>query len=267
MTLQKKIEKLENILSSLNPLIVAYSGGVDSSFLLIKSSQIPGLRIMAVTIKTPYIQSRETDEAIDFCKTHNIRHQVLHTDIIQEIINNPADRCYYCKRHLFNLIRDYARKNGFSYVADGSNADDLNSFRPGLKALKELEIRSPLLEAGLTKEEIRKILRESGFNIWDKPPMTCLLTRFPYNVQFSADELRMVDEAENYLFEQGYYGSRVRMHGDIVRIECLPGFIEKITSNSNREKIVSKFKEIGFKYISLDLEGYRSGSMDTFAND
>ncbi len=266
MTLQKKLENLDTILASLNPLIVAFSGGVDSSFLLVRTSGIRGLNFMAVTIKTPYIQSRETNEAIDFCKTHNIRHIVLNADISQDIINNPADRCYYCKKHLFGLILDFAGKNGFKHIADGSNTDDQTSYRPGLKALKELSIRSPLLEAGLTKQEIRGKLRESGFNIWDKPPMTCLLTRFPYNVQLGIDELRMVDEAENYLFEQGYYGSRVRKHGDIARIECLPGFITKISDSANREKIVGKFREIGFRYISLDLEGYRSGSMDTFIN-
>ncbi|MGQ9620042.1 MAG: ATP-dependent sacrificial sulfur transferase LarE [Bacteroidales bacterium] len=262
MNLQQKLINLDTILSGMNPLVIAFSGGVDSSFLLYRASLIKDLKVMAVTVKTPYIPARETIEAIEFCKKFNIEHHIMNFDLFQTISHNPPDRCYWCKKHLFSKILEFARMNNFKYVADGSNYDDLNSYRPGLKALSELSVRSPLFEADFTKEDIRNILKEDGITIWDKPSMSCLLTRLPYNTDFTEKELRMVDKAEDFLFEKGFYGTRVRIHGDIARIECLPGFIDKFINSSERDIIVKKFKEIGFRYISLDLEGYRSGSMD-----
>jgi uncharacterized protein len=153
-------------------------------------------------------------------------------------------------------------ENGYKYIADGTNSDDTSDFRPGLKALKEMSVRSPLSEAGLTKQEIRELSRKAGLPLWDKPAMACLLTRIPYESEVSEGMLKMIEQAEDHLFEKGYPGTRVRVHGDVIRIECMPGYLEKIISDPEREHIVANLKKIGFRYISLDLEGYRTGSMN-----
>ena len=184
-----------------------------------------------------------------------------------EIIrDNPSERCYLCKKILFAKITESARDNGYKYVIDGTNADDTKDFRPGLRALQEMDVRSPLAEAGLTKKDIRELLKESGLSLWDKPAMACLLTRIPYDTRVSNEMLRMIEEGEYLLLNSGYPGTRVRIHGDVARIECLPGYLEKIIIDPGRELIVSGLKKIGFRYISLDLEGYRSGSMDKHKN-
>jgi uncharacterized protein len=176
------------------------------------------------------------------------------------IRSNPLDRCYTCKKIIFTDLLKFAGENNYQFVIDGTNADDLGDFRPGLTALKELGIRSPLLESGLTKKEIRELSKEADLDIWDKPAMACLLTRIPYNTEINEGALRMVEEAENMLFELGYPGTRVRIHDDLARIECMPGYIEKIIRNPDKELIISNLKKIGFRYVSLDLEGYRTGS-------
>jgi uncharacterized protein len=163
---------------------------------------------------------------------------------------------------LLTRIAEYGRKNDYKHIADGTNADDKGEFRPGLKALRELDIRSPLAEAGLTKQDIRLLSKQAGLMLWDKPAMACLLTRIPYETEINDVTLRMVEKAEDILFERGYPGTRVRAHGDTARIECLPGYLERIINDPGRELIVSDLKKIGFRYISLDLEGYRTGSMN-----
>lgn len=262
MTIQEKLDRLDKSLISLNPLMIAFSGGVDSTFLLYRASMIPEIEVTAVSVKTPYIQSREITEAEEFCKSRNIEHIVINVAIPETVKKNTPDRCYYCKKHLFSQIIEIASKSGYKSVADGSNADDPGSYRPGLKALAELSVKSPLLEAGITKAEIREELKKYGLAIWDRPSMTCLLTRLPYNSSITEAELKMLEDAENFLFEKGFYGTRVRKHGEIARIECLPGYIERFVNSPERNSIVKKLKELGFRYISLDLEGYRSGSMD-----
>lgn len=258
----RKLINLDAILLQLNPLVIAYSGGVDSSFLVHRASLVKGLKSTAVTIKTPYVPEREIADAVSFCKNYGIEHHIIQIEFPEAIRNNPPDRCYLCKRYLFSRLREFAGINGYHFLADGSNANDLTSYRPGLKALAELGVRSPLAESGLTKEAIRKASKDAGLPTWDNPSMACLLTRLPYNVTITEKELRMVEEAESFLFENGFYGTRVRMHGSIARLECMPGFMEKFISGPNREIIIKKLKDIGFRYISLDLEGYRSGSMD-----
>jgi uncharacterized protein len=218
--------------------------------------------IVAVTIKTPYIPAREIEEAAEFTKKYGIRHHIIELAYPEIIRHNPVERCYLCKKTLFTQIVDYAKKNSFEYVLDGSNSDDTGEFRPGMKALKEMSIRSPLIESGMTKKEIREALRKEGLDIWDKPAMACMLTRIPYNTEVKKEMLKMIEEAENILFEKGYPGTRVRVHDDIARIECLPGYLEKIIHNPEREQIVDKLKKLGFRYISLDLEGYRTGSLN-----
>jgi pyridinium-3,5-biscarboxylic acid mononucleotide sulfurtransferase len=261
MTRDKSL-KLDTILKELDSFIVAFSGGVDSSFLLHRSHRIRKSSIMAITVRTPYIPSREINEAVEFSEIHGIKHVILDLPFTDIIRHNPIERCYLCKKSLFSEMANYARKHNYSYVVDGSNTDDQGDFRPGMKALNEMGIRSPLLEAGLTKKEIRELSRNDGLEIWDKPAMACLLTRIPYDTEIRDGILRMIEQAESMLCEKGYPGVRVRVHGDIARIECLPGYMEKIIHTPEREYITSHLKKIGFRYVSLDLEGYRTGSSD-----
>jgi uncharacterized protein len=261
MTEDKSI-KLNSILKDLKSFVIAFSGGVDSSFLAYRASSFSSLQMVAVTLSTPYVPSREINEAIEFTKVHGIKHKILDLPLPEIIKHNPVERCYLCKKILFSKISEYASENGYRYIIDGTNADDTGTLRPGLKALKELSIRSPLAEAGITKKEIREFLLKEGLVIWDKPAMACLLTRIPYDTDISEGMLRMIENAEDYLFEKGYPGTRVRVHNDIARIECMPGYLEKIIHDPERELIVSDLKNLGFRFISLDLEGYRSGSMD-----
>jgi uncharacterized protein len=265
MTDSKSI-KLNSILKGLNSSVVAFSGGVDSSFLLHRAFSLKKSSVIAVTIRTPYIPVREIDEAIEFTRTHGIKHKIIDVSFPEIIRNNPVERCYLCKKALFEKLVIYASENNYKYIIDGTNADDAGEFRPGLKALREIGIRSPLLESDLTKSDIRELARIDGLDIWDKHAMACLLTRIPYNTEIKEGTVRMIEQAENILFEKGYPGTRVRVHGDIARIECIPGFMEKLIQNPDREHIITKLKKIGFRYVSLDLEGYRTGSSYPEAN-
>ena len=260
--LEAKSLKLDSILENLRSFIVAFSGGVDSSFILYRARSLKKINTMAVTIHTPYIPMREIREASEFTKTHDIKHEIIEMHFPEIIRSNPIDRCYLCKKLLFTELVTFARENNYEYVIDGTNADDSGDFRPGLKALSELGIRSPLMESGLRKSDIRKLLKKEGLSLWDKPALACLLTRIPYNTEIDDEMLRRVEQAEDLLFEKGYPGTRVRIHGDLARIECLPGYIEKIVHDPQKELIISNLKKLGFRYISLDLEGYRTGSMN-----
>jgi uncharacterized protein len=206
--------------------------------------------------------AREINEALEFTASHGIKHKIIDVSFPEIIRHNPVERCYLCKKTLFSKIIYFAQENGYKHILDGTNADDTGDFRPGLKALKEMDIRSPLAEVGLTKQEIRELLVKAGLSIWNKPAMACLLTRIPFDTEVSEGTLNMIEQAEDYLFEKGYPGARVRAHGDIARIECIHGFLERIINDPERELIVANLKKIGFRYISLDLEGYRSGSMN-----
>ena len=259
---ENKSEKLDSILSGTGSAVVAFSGGVDSSFLLYRAHKIKKEAVIAVTIKTPYIPKREIEDAVRFTEKLGIRHKIIDISMPDSIKNNPVERCYHCKKALFSRLLDFAKSAGCDVILDGSNADDTNDFRPGMKALKELGVRSPLLEAGLTKNEIRECLRNEGFDIWDMPAMACMLTRIPYNVEITHERLNMIEEAETVLFEKGYAGARVRIHEDVARIECFPSLIEKLITDPERKQIVESLKKLGFRYVSLDMEGYRTGSMN-----
>jgi pyridinium-3,5-biscarboxylic acid mononucleotide sulfurtransferase len=252
-----KTATLDNIIIDLSSFVVAFSGGVDSTFLLHRAHQLRKSAVIGVTIRTPYIPAREIEDALEFTRSFGINHQIIDIDFPEMIRHNPENRCYYCKKTIFTDLLTFARNNNYPFVIDGTNADDVNEYRPGIDALKELGIRSPLLEAGLSKNDIRTLSKEADLDIWDKPSTACLLTRIPYDTEISEDSLRMVEEAELRLMEQGFPGTRVRIHDDIARIECLPGYMEKMVKNEHREQIISDLKKIGFRYVSLDLEGYR----------
>ncbi len=258
----RKLEKLDTILKDLKSFVVAFSGGVDSSFLLYRANALKKPDVIGVTIRTPYIPKQEIDEATEFVRKSGIPHEILDFDFPENIRSNPVNRCYVCKKTLFTALRAFARDKGFKYVVDGTNADDTGDFRPGLKALEELGIRSPLLEAGLTKNDIREIALSDGLTFWDKPANACLLTRIPYNTEVKDNTLKMIEEAEYMLLEKGCPGVRVRVHGDLARIECLPGFMEKIVNSPKKDHIIKDLKKIGFRYVTLDLEGYRKGSLN-----
>jgi len=257
-----KRDRLDQILRELNSFVVGFSGGVDSSYLLLRAHAVLQDRIMGLTLRTPYMPASEIEEAAEFARIHKINHSIVELPFPDRIRANPPDRCYICKKILFSHLFRYATDKGYAYVVDGSNADDAGYHRPGLRALRELGIRSPLAEAGLTKQEIRELLRLEGLEIADKPAMACLLTRIPYNTPVSSDILEMAELAEEFFKTAGYPGTRVRIHGELARIECLPVYFGKMTQLQERGMIVSGLKKIGFRYVSLDLEGYRSGSFD-----
>ena len=257
-----KLLKLDSILQDLGSFVVGFSGGLDSSFLIHRAGLLKEVRFTAVTIHTEYVPEREIRESKAFSSEYKINHVVIEVPFPDEIRNNPSDRCYLCKKRLFGKIVEYARNNGYRYVADGTNADDKNDFRPGLRALSEMSIRSPLAEAGLSKKEIRELAHNAGFPFWNKPALSCLLTRIPHGTEISEGMLRMIEKAEDHFIEKGYPGTRVRMHDDIARIECIPGDISKLVNDPDLESIVTYLKKIGFRYVSLDLEGYRTGSMN-----
>ena len=241
---------------------VAFSGGVDSTFLLAAAQKIWGEDVLALTVKTPYIPDWEVAEAVAFCKEHTIKHQVVTSDIIPEIANNPENRCYLCKRHLFNMLKSIACQEGFVNVIDGTNADDIGVYRPGLAALQELGIRSPLLETGITKAEVRDYAEQLGLNVARKPSYACLLTRLPYQYEISHDELIRIEKAERYLSSIGYPNSRVRNHRDMARIELEKERTIEFMSSGQAEQLASYFHQLGYRHISIDIEGYRSGSFD-----
>lgn len=257
---EQKSEKLNTILRDLNSVAIAFSGGVDSSFLLHRAHSLKLQDVIAVTVRTSYIPAREIADSVEFTSTRGIQHNIINLDFPETIKHNPGNRCYLCKKTIFSALLAFAERNNLIHVIDGSNADDSEDYRPGLKALRELSVRSPLMEAGLTKQEIRDLCKNEGLNVWDKPAMACLLTRIPYETKVTDTMLRMIEAGENMLFEAGFPGTRVRVHGELARIECMPGYLEKIVQKPVRDHLISGLKTLGFRYVSLDLEGYRTGS-------
>ncbi|MEY8421642.1 ATP-dependent sacrificial sulfur transferase LarE [Lachnospiraceae bacterium 38-14] len=262
--LKEKLEKLKNNIKKLESVAIAFSGGVDSTFLLQAAYEVLGENVLALTIRSAAFPERETKESQDFCKARGIRQVVLDFEPLdlEEFVKNPKDRCYHCKRQLFLKITAAAREQGILYVAEGSNMDDLGDYRPGLMAVKEMGILSPLREAGLYKSEIRFLLKEMGIPAWEKPSYACLASRFVYGEEITLEKLKRVELGEEFLREQGFLQMRVRVHGDMARIEVLPEDFGRFLDEKFREEVWEKLLSLGFSHVSLDLKGYRTGSMN-----
>lgn len=259
-----KLKDLQQFLSSLGSVAVAFSGGVDSTLLLKVAHDVLGDKAIAVTVSASFTARREMNEAGNFCADNHIHHIKIHVNMaeIEGFNLNPPNRCYICKRALFTRIINAARENGVSNVIDGSNLDDLGDYRPGMKALNELGIVNPFIHCKFTKEDVRNLSRELNLMTWDKPSFACLASRFVYGEMITAEKLRMVERSEELLMSMGFRQIRVRVHGDVARIEILPEDFTRMIQNETREKIYEALKSYGFKYVALDMKGYRSGSMN-----
>ena len=247
---------------------MAFSSGVDSTFLLRVAHEELGERVVAATIRSHTFPKRELDEAAAFCRAEGVRHKIIDSEEldIPGFAENPPDRCYHCKRELFSKLLAFARENGLAAVLEGSNLDDDGDYRPGRRAIRELGIVSPLHEAGLTKAEIRALSREMGLPTSDKPSFACLASRFPYGERITAAGLERVEKAEQWLLDAGLGLTqlRVRSHGNLARIEVPPDAIPRLAARA--AEIAAAFKELGFAYVTLDLRGYRTGSMNEVLN-
>ncbi|MCH5193854.1 MAG: ATP-dependent sacrificial sulfur transferase LarE [Oscillospiraceae bacterium] len=263
-TLHEKKQRLEDYLRSLGSAAVAFSSGVDSTFLLKTAHNVLGNKVIAVTAASCFFQERELEEASAFCKKEGIE-QVIFDPAplsIEGLSQNPKNRCYICKKAVFTKIGLIAAEHGLAYVAEGSNMDDNDDYRPGHMAVAELGIKSPLREAELTKEEIRQLSKEMGLPTWDKPSYACLATRFVYGETITEEKLYMVDKAEQRLHDMGFRQVRVRVHGQMARIETDPAQLESFMKPEVYKPLTEYLHELGFLYVALDLDGYSTGSMN-----
>ena len=259
-----KLDALKQDLSKMEKVIIAFSGGVDSTFLLRVASEILGDKAIPVTIDSPTYPQREFVQTVEFCKELGLKQHVIKCSELDspEFCENPPERCYICKKELFGRIRALAQELNVKHIVDGSNLDDTNDYRPGIKALNELGIKSPLMDAGLTKEDIRQLSKEYGLRTWDKPSFACLSSRIPYGQEITEEKLKMIDTAEQYLLDLGFKQVRVRHHGEMARIEVSPDERSRFGDVGFMDEVADKLKGLGFTYVVLDLKGYRSGSMN-----
>lgn len=259
-----KLDALKEYLKSLESVAVAFSSGVDSTFLLKTAKDTLGDNVIAVTARSCSFPGRELNEALEFCKKEGIRHFVCESEelSIDGFAQNPKNRCYLCKKELFRKIQEIADENGIAAIAEGSNMDDMGDYRPGLTAVAELGIKSPLRHCNLTKADIRALSRYLNLPTWKKQSFACLSSRFVYGETITEEKLGMVDKAEQLLLDMGFHQVRVRIHGMMARIEIDPSEFAMLMEENNRMKITGEFKKYGFTYVSLDLMGYRTGSMN-----
>ena len=269
MEQQKKLAQLKEYIRGLGSLAVGFSAGVDSTFLLAVAHEVLGDRVIAVTGRDASVPEREIKEAKAFCEERGIRHIIYTMDPMKEegYRKNGPDRCYFCKRGIYTEIRRIAEENGIEYMAEGSHMDDLGDYRPGLRAVEELSVKSPLREAKMTKADIRMLSKAMGLPTWSKPAYACLASRFVYGEEITEEKLKMIDQAEQFLIEHGFLEERVRMHGKIARIEVPAKDISRLAEDGIREKVYEFFKRIGFQFVTLDLRGYQMGSMNKTINN
>lgn len=264
MLLQEKYQLLKDNIKKRGSGAVAFSGGVDSTFLVKVVHEVLGDKMIAVTATSSTYPERELKEAIKYAKDMGVKHLIISSEEldIEGFASNPTNRCYYCKKELFSKIQAIAKEHNIEYVFDGSNIDDDGDYRPGMQAARELEVISLLKEAKLSKEDIRELSKELGLPTWNKPAFACLSSRFPYGNEITASKLKMVDEAEQFLLDMGIRQVRVRHHGEIARIEVAPDERVRFFDIEVMNKIGEQFKKIGFTYVTLDILGYRTGSMN-----
>lgn len=261
---QEKLSRLKSFFAEAGRAAIAFSGGVDSTLLVKVAHEVLGDSMVAITLVAKSFPERERNDAVQFCRKHGIPQIEIEYDelSIPGFAENPEDRCYICKKELFSMIKKAAVGKGISVVCEGSNMDDTGDYRPGLKAIKEMDVKSPLQLAGLTKQEIRDISKEYNLPTWDKPSLACLATRFVYGETITREKLVMVGKAEQLLVDLGFRQMRVRLHGSIARIELLPEDFPRFMQEDIRSKVAAAFKDLGFSYVTLDIQGFRSGSMN-----
>lgn len=260
---KEKLEKLKEALIQGGPCLIAYSGGVDSSFLLHVAVEVLKDRALALTAVSPSMPEKALKEAISFCKFLSVEHILVNSNEVNNpsYAQNPHNRCFYCKDELFRICDEFSSKRGVDLIYDGTNLDDLGEHRPGLEAAKKYGIRSPLVEAGLTKEEIRVFSKEMGIAGWDKPASPCLSSRFPAGISITPERLKQVEKLEEYLYDLGFAECRVRFYEGMAKIELNRDLIYKAVTSPLREKIVSRASELGFQQVTIDPQGYRRGSL------
>jgi len=261
--LDKHLDRLKNILRDLGSVLVAFSGGVDSSFLLHLAHEVLGDRAKAITFVSPFLSRQELDRAARFCEERGIKHILLEINplAIDEIRVNQPDRCYHCKKRVFSQGLAEAQKMSIPHLVEGTQLSDASDHRPGHRALVELDIRSPLSEAGLSKDQVRMLSKKLGLSSWNLPPMACLASRIPYGIPLDLESLARVESAEQFLFDEGFDLVRVRDHHGTARIELSAEEIARLSDKGLRDRLVARFRSLGYLAVTLDLEGYRTGRL------
>ena len=262
--LQEKYQQLQAIFKEMDRTLIAYSGGVDSALIAKVAQDVLGDRVLAITAMSPSLLSEELVEAEEQAASMGIAHEIVETQEMENpnYTSNPINRCYFCKSELHDTLKPLALERGYPYVVDGVNADDLRDYRPGIQAAKERGVRSPLAEVGFSKLEVRELSKQLGLAWWDKPAQPCLSSRFPYGEAITLEKLQRVGRAEIYLRKLGYRNLRVRSEGQTARIELPPEKIQEFIMNMDLSQVVKAFHGYGFSYVTLDLEGYRSGKLN-----